>query len=202
MPTGYTATLMESDQTFQDFVLLCARAFGACIMMRDEPMDAPIPQRFAPSRYNQERVAAANAELARLQSMTNDQKIAFGESRRSERAQCLERILKKEVEQNQRLEKMESLVKQWTPPTPDHAGLKEFMLDQLSISKHDTGYLQRSITETLEKSSMEYYAEAVKGAQRDIEYHTNEQIEEDQRAESRTAWVQQLRASIAAQPET
>jgi len=84
MPTGYTAKLMESGQTFQDFVMQCARAFGACVMMRDDPMDAPIPERFEPSDYNVKRLAEAKAELVKLQAMTNDEKIAFGESKKAE----------------------------------------------------------------------------------------------------------------------
>ena len=38
MPTGYTLDLYNGkDITFEEFVLKCARAFGALIDMRDEP---------------------------------------------------------------------------------------------------------------------------------------------------------------------
>lgn len=45
MPTGCTAKLHEDDQSFRDFALTCARAFGATIAMREEPLDAPPSER-------------------------------------------------------------------------------------------------------------------------------------------------------------
>jgi len=44
MPTGYTAEIYEGEKevTFEKFALTCARAFGACITIRDEPMSASI----------------------------------------------------------------------------------------------------------------------------------------------------------------
>jgi hypothetical protein len=187
---------MESGQTFQDFVMRCARAFGACVMMRDCPMDAPIPERFEPSDYNVKRLAEAKAELARLQAMTNDERIAFGESKKSESLASSEQWLAKEIEQNKRLEEMEASVKKWTPPSAGHTGLKSFMLDQIRISKKSTDYIEKTIAEKWEKSPMGFYAAAVAGAKRDIEYKTKGHAEEVERANSRTKWVRQLRESI------
>ena len=45
MPTGYTAGILEGE-TFEQYALQCAKAFGALVMMRDEPSDAPIPDQF------------------------------------------------------------------------------------------------------------------------------------------------------------
>jgi hypothetical protein len=40
MPTGYTAGVADGTITeFREYALLCARAFGACIMLRDEPVE-------------------------------------------------------------------------------------------------------------------------------------------------------------------
>jgi hypothetical protein len=47
MPTGYTAPIADG-MTFEQFALGCARAFGALVTMRDEPSDAPIPERLEP----------------------------------------------------------------------------------------------------------------------------------------------------------
>lgn len=50
MPTGYTYPVCEGKITeFPDFALSCARAFGALISMREEPMDAPLPDEIAAS---------------------------------------------------------------------------------------------------------------------------------------------------------
>ena len=40
MPTGYTIDIYNGKKvTFKDFALNCARAFGACVMQRDDPAD-------------------------------------------------------------------------------------------------------------------------------------------------------------------
>lgn len=196
MPTGYTAKLMESGQPFQEFVMQCARAFGACVMMRDDPMDTPIPERFAPSDYNLNRIAEAKSKLDMLKGMNSDDRIAFGEARKAESLTRDEKYLEKEIEQNNRLEEMEARVNKWTPPTPDHAELKAFMLQQISISKNSLDYTRHSIAETREKSPLSFYDEAVASAERDIDYNTKGHAEEVDRANSRTGWVVRLRESI------
>lgn len=165
-------------------------------MMRDDPMDAQIPDKFEPSNYNANRLEESKAELARLQAMTKPEQIAFGESRKSETLASTEKWLTKETEENKRLEEMEASVKKWTPPSADHTEMKSFMLDQIRISKHSTDYTQNTLAETRAKAPMDFYREAVACAKRDIEYNTKGHAEEVERANSRTEWVRQLRASL------
>lgn len=74
MPTGYTHKVQEGTITeFKDFALSCARAFGALITMRDDPMDATIPDVIEPDGYYAECVAERKSEFERLQSMSVDQ---------------------------------------------------------------------------------------------------------------------------------
>lgn len=47
--------------TFPEFAMRCARNFGALIMMRDEPLDAPIPEKFEPSGYYKKEYEKAKA---------------------------------------------------------------------------------------------------------------------------------------------
>jgi len=50
MPTGYTLDLYDGKNiTFKEFVMKCAGAFGALISMKDESLDAPIPEHLEPS---------------------------------------------------------------------------------------------------------------------------------------------------------
>lgn len=47
MPTGYTADVQSGKVTdFAEYAMNCARAFGALVLMRDDPSDADIPERF------------------------------------------------------------------------------------------------------------------------------------------------------------
>jgi len=84
MPTGYTATLMEKNQTFPEFIMGCARAFGALIMMRDDPNDATIPDKFEPSDYHAKGIIKAREKLAKLKAMTDGEKLAFGQTEKDE----------------------------------------------------------------------------------------------------------------------
>jgi hypothetical protein len=189
---------MEKGQTFPEFVLTCARAMGACIMMRDDAMDAPIPERFEPSDYHKKRIAEATKENARLLKMGNAEKIAFGKAKKAERiARCKEWLARERAEMK-RLADMEKAVRKWTPPTPDHVGLKEFMLQQIDVSKHDLDYIERDLAKAKASAPMDYYVDAVNAAERDMEYNVKHEAEEVERAENRNKWLQDLRSSIGA----
>jgi hypothetical protein len=196
MPTGYTATLMEKGQTFQEFIMGCARAFGALIEMRDSPNDAPIPDKFEPSDYHVKRIIESREKLATLKAMTDAEKESFGQTEKAADIQRIEQWLEKDRAQNKRLEEMAAQVQAWNPPTNDHRGLKDFMLQQISISKNGVDYIQTSLAEAIEKPATAYYVAAVSEAARSIKYHTEENAKEIERVNGRTEWVQQLRASI------
>lgn len=73
MPTGYTYPVCEGKITeFPDFALSCARAFGALISMREEPMDAPLPDEIAAStNYYDQKIEESQKRLGEVQAMTN-----------------------------------------------------------------------------------------------------------------------------------
>ena len=60
MPTGYTADIKDGI-SFQTYALNCARAFGACVMLRDEPGD-----------YHLKAMEKARNALAKLESLTHE----------------------------------------------------------------------------------------------------------------------------------
>lgn len=52
MPTGYTVKIYNGEKVSgKDFLMTCARNFGTCITMRDEPLSKPIPDKFEPSKF-------------------------------------------------------------------------------------------------------------------------------------------------------
>jgi hypothetical protein len=196
MPTGYTAKLMEQGQPFNEFVMQCARAMGACIMMRDEPFSTPISEKFEPSDYNNRKLSEAKLELARLLAMTSDEKIALGVAERDSEIARRNEYLLRETEQNQRLIDMERKVKEWVPPSNDHKHFKDFMLDQIRISKHDLSYMQTELSKSHSRSPVSYYSDAVMKAERDIDYHTSGHAEEVERTNGRNNWIRLLRESL------
>jgi len=193
MPTGYTAKLMEEGQTFQEFIMGCARAFGALIDMRDAPHDDPVPEKLEPSSWHAKRLIETKETWARLKSMNDLEKEAFGQSRKDEAIKQEHESFGRCHAEDLRLANMEAQVKAWIHPTPDHKELRDFMLQQINISKHrresSMGTIQR-------KPAIAYYVEAISRASSDITYHTEGNAEEIARADGRNEWLQQLRASI------
>lgn len=191
---------MEKGMPFEKFVLQCARAFGACIEVRDDPMDAPIPDSFPVSDYHVTAQTGAVAELTRLESMSESERIAYGKTRKAEMLECYERGLEKDRAENARLEEMERQVLGWTPPSEDHVELKEFMLQQINVSKNKVSYYEERVAEIRAKTPMDYYAEAVSEAKRGIKYHAGEHAKDVERNAGRNEWVRLLRDSLKQQP--
>jgi len=194
MPTGYTAAVADGI-SFEQFVMGCARAMGALVMMRDEPSDAPIPERFEPSKYNAVKLAEARTKLDRLDGMTLEQRAAEAKEhyvgamkRWSERAA-------ERHEQRCHYEAMLRKVRDWVPPSNEHSGFKDFMIEQLTQSiDFDCGGTWDKEPEEL--SGDAWLGQQVREAQRNVEYHTKANAEEIERTESRNKWIADLRTSL------
>ncbi|MEG5263283.1 hypothetical protein TRP66_03140 [Pseudomonas sp. JDS28PS106] len=196
MPTGYTHDIKDGI-SFKAFALNCARAFGACITLRDEPGGGEkIPEEFQPSDYHFKALAEARSTLATLESMTS-MECGFKAAEQHDQGERLRLDRLKELaDLKQRYEEMLDCARLWSPPTADHAGLKEFMIKQISESIDwdcDTTYYSRP-TERL--SASEWLECAKSKAMKDIEYHKEHWAAELQRTADRNAWVNALRESL------
>lgn len=196
MPTGYTAKLVERGQTFPEFVMTCARAFGACIDMRDDDLTTPIPDRFKPSDYHKKALIEAQLELRELRAMGKLAQKEFGESKKKAAIASVRKYLNEKRDENKRLEDMRSKVVEWVPPTADHAGVKKFMLEQIDTSMNDVDYSEDALRNYKSKPAIDFYLTAVESAKSSIEYHSKKSQEEVARADDRTEWVRQLRESL------
>lgn len=200
MPTGYTADLYEGAQSFEDFAWGVARGFGALISMRDEPLDAPIPEQLLPSSYHPDRIAQAKRELARLKVATDEQLAEAQENEREEAFAYRESYVREREARRQRYEAMLDQARAYEPPTPDHENFKATMIAQLEQSiNFDCGSYEPSVPEELPVA--EYRAAKIAEAEREIAYHEKEFAKEVERCEQRTAWVQALRGSLASRQE-
>lgn len=196
MPTGYTAKLMEQGEEFDKFVLRCARAFGALIMMRDDPMDSPIPEEFTSNDWYAKRVEEKSKELSRLRAMTSAERIAYGKKVLSDKKDQLEEMEARENIENERLIAMRDKVLAWALPSPDHEGLKKFMIEQLTMSVHDTKYIQGELEKLATTTPLQLYLDAVAEAERQIEYSNEEHKKELEWTAGRNRWIKELRASL------
>ncbi|MBI3632194.1 MAG: hypothetical protein HY225_01990 [Candidatus Vogelbacteria bacterium] len=197
MPTGYTSDICygEKGVSFQKFILTCARNFGATITMRDEPLDALIPEEFKPDDYNHERLIQAKANLTRALNMSDRQVLAASVKTYKDSCKSYLESLTKSRALRSRYETMLAQVRAWTPPSTDHYGLKDFMVEQLTMSiDHDCSTYPRRWPR--QKSVTGYRKQIVKSAKWDIAYHSKGWAEEIDRAEKRTTWIKQLRESL------
>jgi hypothetical protein len=200
MPTGYTADIAK-DITFEQFALGCARAFGACIMMRDEPADTPIPDRFEPSDYHQRKLEEAHAEIEQINAMSRIELQSAADATYSAEAKTYRDYIQKESDLKVKYEAMLAKAEAWTPPTGEHTGLKDFMIEQITKSiSFDCGstYWHEQLAALKQDSGDEWKAKRLAKLQQELAYHEGEHRKEVERAASRTAWVKALRGSLAA----
>lgn len=198
--TGYTHQLIEKKQTFPEFALSCARAFGALIMMRDDPMDAPIPERFEPSAYCKEKCEEAKALVERLSAMTPQEQYAFGYAAKDEEIRTVLELHQRSNGQISVMADMLAQVESWEPPTEEHIELKQFMLQQLQDTiKFESmgGYYEKRLQGLRDKNPHDFYQEELASARNDIEYHQRKYQEEVEGTEKRNQWLQELRASLS-----
>ena len=194
MPTGYTLDLYDGkDITFEEFVLKCARAFGALIDMRDEPMDAPIPERFEPSDYHLKELEKAKKRLEDVKEWNKEKAEQEAERAYQEALKKREEFVKKNNLIRKRYEDMLSKVQKWKPPTIEHVNLKQFMIQQLVESIEYDCFIPE-MPQRL--SGEEYKEQQIKKALSDIDYHEREYAEEVNRVYERNRWLLSLRESL------
>lgn len=203
MATGYTREIAKGI-SFEKFVLTCARGMGACITMRDDDMDVPIPQKFEPSDYHLKEMENAVDDLCRID--TNymgegvDYRKYWTQSRRATRknVKYAQEQLAKQLVLKAKYEEMLAKVNAWVPPSPDHVEFKKFMIEQITTSIDwdcNPNYYLRQINEK-PKTGKQYYYDMLDAAVGNLRYHREQYRDEVKRAEDRTRWIQQLRDSL------
>ena len=205
MPTGYTSELNKGEQTFKDFALQCARAFGANVMMRDDPWDAQI-RKYEPSDYYLKEVEKSEKELARLIAMSFDEVKKEWDDFVNEELAKTEKHNKERDALRIRYQRMIDEVKAWTPPTPDHQGLKNFMLEQLTDSMEHDCYKREFPSKYNPKhedveAPIKWHDARIANTKQHIEYYKKEHKEEVERCNMRNAWNQALMDSLTAPKE-
>jgi hypothetical protein len=192
MPTGYTAIIEEKpDLTFREYALRCARAFGSCVMQRDESMDAP-PRIDPPSDYHLKAGEQANAKLAELRALTTAGARALFEADVERVRKYNEESAVSCTEKKKRYEAMRAAAEAWTPPTAQHEGLRKFMIEQIDICKSDwTPYPMTPPT-----SVKDWLHDKLESAERDVVYHAEQHAKELTRYEENKAWIEKLYASV------
>lgn len=195
MPTGYTAPVEDGTITeFKDFALFCARVFGALVMMRDEPMGAPIPDKLDnESSYHTLELERLGAELAHVRAMSEDGVKAAVET---EYLKNVGYWAADEADRKLRLgrdQRMLQKVRDWVPPSPEHQSMKGFMQDQLISS---AAQLLDPMPEPRRSSGRMWQRIKIASLEREIDYHTEKEAEAQKRSKERQEWLDALRSSL------
>lgn len=193
MPTGYTADIAKGI-TFEQYAMSCARAFGALVMMRDEPSDAPIPDAFAPSDYHARAIVEARKKLHDLCLLDGPDLLAAHTAAVKEWQDGVDRREREAQELRQKYEAMLAKAKAYRPPTPDHQKFAEFMVEQIeqSIDFDCKVYRPDRVTD----DPIRWRNLQIEAAKSNIAYHEKEHQKEIERTASRNKWIADLRSSL------
>jgi hypothetical protein len=194
MPTGYTHKVCDGTLTgFPEFAMTCARAFGALIVMREDPADRPIPDEIAPeTSYYDKRVAEILKRMGDVQAMTNAEADEAAAAEHAEALVSRAKYLADKDAEAARLNAMLMKVRKWQPPTPDHVEMKNFMIDQLTISM--PGNYAPHMPVVLDGPT--WRGTTIGDLAASIVRDRKEIAKEIERAAGRTKWVKALRSSL------
>jgi hypothetical protein len=200
MPTGYTAPIVTGEvTTLRQYALICARAFGATIAQRDEPLTNP-PRLEAPRSYHDEQLERIRDELTHLTTMTADEHqtaadVAYIDALR----RAGERVAENRRTAD-RYAAMRAQVEQWTPPTGEHVELKQFMLSQLDdATKFDVltdEQLTRWHSEPVRQTGAEWFDAEFDRLTAQHAYHLKARADDHRRTAERNDWIAQLYAAL------
>ncbi len=199
MPTGYTARIADG-VTFKEYALGCARAFGALVTMRDEPRDAPIPEKFGVSTYHADEIDKARAGLTELSSLSLAEAQIRADAAKLKDLEYHERAIANNKVLRGKYEAMLAQAEAYVSPSSEHDEYRQFMISQIQESiEFDCGgdYHQRQIAQLESVTGREWIDSERESLESGLEYHRRELKKEEERAAERSVWVKQLMESLA-----
>ena len=202
-PTAYTCIIAEEEE-FEIFIMRCARAFGPGVMMREESLDTPFPESFAPSSYYAHRLSEAKTELSKLEQLTIEEAERASLAEYEEEKKSLQRGIERDGKLYEKYEAMLAQVHSWEPPTEEHIGLKDFMVRQITESiEHDcnTSFSINRLNELVVLSGEQFLLRNKKFINEDIKRYAEHYAKEVERVNSGNLWLKQLRDSLLERKE-
>jgi hypothetical protein len=196
MPTGYTASLHKGDQSVEGFLKGLARGMGFLITMRDEPADAPIPDKIEPGNYYADRIETLTEELDELRAMSPDQIETACRADYEEKLASYRAIRKERLGVRVRYEGMIDRLASWSPEHHAMQELRDFGLSQLRTACEfdcSTSYME----EPKLGDPHEWHLLQISHAQMSIERSKEEYAKEVKRAAKHTECLTELRKEIA-----
>lgn len=191
MPTSSTYGLYAGNEmTFLEYAMRCARDSGM-------HMDAVIPDEFRANSYYIEQLEKARANVARIKKWDDAEAGRYAQYAYDHERCRYEESLLNMTALRERYEAMLEKAKSWTPPTPEHQKIKEFMIQQLEESIDFDCNTDNPIILVLPTGAA-FKEEALRAARQKVSYYTKCCKEDKEQAKERTEWIKALRQSLAA----
>lgn len=204
MPTGYTIGIINGEtKTFQEFAKQCMRAFGATIHMINESMDKEYEPR-TPSDYHIKAIEEAKERLKQAETLTDAELIEMRIKKLEESKKYHLESIAKTKTVRAKLEEFLAQAIEFKAPTPEHEGLRKFMIEQLQSTidfDGKTDYHDKALVEiqmelkNIDAKQIRFLMIAY--AHTDITYHLKNHEEELKRCADANAWVETLLDSLA-----
>jgi hypothetical protein len=204
MPTGYTADIVDGKiSTFKEFAKKCMRAFGATIHMRDEPLEKEYKKR-TPDDYYYSRVQETESKLVKALKAPDK----FFIDMEMDRLKSHYSYHKKKIEERKgTYERLASILEEtenWNPPTEEHVGIKDFMIQQLEETikyDGDTSYDEDELDEIVRQMESPIDVKRIKedyieSLNEDLESAKKRLDEELKRCEDSDEWVSKFLKSL------
>ena len=201
MSTGYTYKI-EKGQSFENFALNCARNFGACISLRDEPGIAEAPRKIkADTHFEETRMQNAIDEKKAFEMLSDTQIEHILFKQNMEEIRRYHRYIQENRELEEKYKNMLDKVNKWTPPTSEHINLKNFMISQIEESiSFDCGIIHyESEIQRRKNSSLDvegYKKMRLEMLKKDIK-RANESLKKAKKSiDDKNEWLEQLYISL------
>lgn len=192
--------MIDKNQTFEQFVWTCARAFGALVMMRDESLGTKIDieSLTKPSDHYVESIKEYSEKINLLENMTDAEKSIHGQQKIASQLEYARSQIGSDKEERSKIEDMIKQVIIWESPSDEHDGLKTFMLEQLteSIKYNLDEYYQEQIDRLTTMNPIDYYNQELEGAKNSLAYYEKAYTEELERCRTRKDWLIKLIESV------
>jgi len=184
MPTGYTA-FIDKGARFAEYVWRCVHAFGT--FANELPVDVK------PEPYYKEELDKRKKNLA------DARKITLVEADRRAETEYRRDCARKDKE----IKEWETLVARykevlaeaeaWDPPTPEHRGLKKFMIEQIYTGMPTN---PNKYGMPVKMKGGEWLVNLIHKAQDDVVYYTEKWAEEQARCAQQNKWIKDLARSV------
>lgn len=195
MPTGYTAAVIDGEITeLNEFILSCSRAFDIRFKENMDGDTKILPSREIPDRYERE-VEEARKELEEARNLSDSEAYELAKQDFAEQCRHWDEHKKQKAENLDRLQYMLDQVKQWIPPTSQHEGIKNFMIQQLEDTIEHDGTPYDFLVPT-QQTPVEYKRNLIKDKERWLEIKQESLDRERSNAEQRHFWWKNLFESL------